>query len=66
MLKPHDILGELEKTIEDKVERSKVLDGVSGSILTSTKVLLFFSDVIISYFGLIISENVSDKLVRLV
>ncbi|CAM8934084.1 unnamed protein product [Rhodiola kirilowii] len=37
MLKPRDIMVELESTIEDMVERSKVLEGLIGHILASTK-----------------------------
>uniref|UniRef100_A0A7N0U4Y2 Sucrose synthase n=1 Tax=Kalanchoe fedtschenkoi TaxID=63787 RepID=A0A7N0U4Y2_KALFE len=37
MLKPHDIMSELENTIEDKAERGKVMQGLLGYILTATK-----------------------------
>lgn len=39
-MKGHDLMKELEKSIEDKVERGKVLKGLLGFILTSTQVFL--------------------------
>lgn len=38
-MKLQQIMEEVEKSIEDKKERSKVLEGLLGYILTSTKVL---------------------------
>ncbi|XP_059453359.1 sucrose synthase 7-like [Corylus avellana] len=37
LLKPQQIMEEMEKSIEDKNERSSVLEGLLGYILTSTK-----------------------------
>ena len=38
-MKAQNIMGEVEQSIEDKQERSKVLEGLLGYILTSTQVL---------------------------
>lgn len=37
-MKHQNLMDEIEKSIEDKVERSKVLEGSLGRILSSTQV----------------------------
>ncbi|KAK3041895.1 hypothetical protein RJ639_002177, partial [Escallonia herrerae] len=37
LMKPHHIIGEIEASIEDKLERSKVLEGSLGQILGTTQ-----------------------------
>lgn len=41
VMKLHHLMGEMDKVIEDKNERSQVLEGVLGYILCSTQVLIF-------------------------
>lgn len=38
LMKPHQIMEETEKAIEDKAERAKVFEGLLGSIMGSTQV----------------------------
>lgn len=40
LMKTQNILDEVEKCIEDKLERTKVLDSSLGQILSSTQVLI--------------------------
>lgn len=37
-MKRHHLMDEVEKSIEDKIERGKVLEGLLGYILSSTQV----------------------------
>lgn len=39
LMKHQDLMDEIEKSIEDKLERSKVLEGSLGRILSSTQVM---------------------------
>lgn len=38
LMKYHEIMEDMEKSIEDNAEMSKLLDGLLGYILSSTKV----------------------------
>lgn len=38
LMKPHQIMEETDKAIEDKAERAKVFEGLLGSIMGSTQV----------------------------
>lgn len=38
LMKPHQIMEEMDKAIEDKAERAKVFEGLLGSIIGSTQV----------------------------
>lgn len=38
LMKRHHLMDEVEKSIEDKIERGKVLEGLLGYILSSTQV----------------------------
>lgn len=40
IMKLHHLMAEMEKVIDDKVERNHVLEGVLGYILCSTQVLI--------------------------
>ncbi|EXB80246.1 Sucrose synthase 2 [Morus notabilis] len=53
LMKGHNIMEEVEKSIEDKVERSKVLEGMLGYILISTRE----AAVVPPYVGLAIRPN---------
>lgn len=39
LMKCHHLMDEVEKSIEDKTERGKVLEGLLGYILSSTQVI---------------------------
>ncbi|KAL5545176.1 hypothetical protein UlMin_008960 [Ulmus minor] len=53
LMRSHHIMGEMEKSIEDKLERAKVLEGLLGYILTSTQE----AAVVPPYVGLAIRPN---------
>lgn len=38
LMKPHQIMEETDKAIEDKAEKAKVFEGLLGSIMGSTQV----------------------------
>lgn len=42
LMKRSNLMAEVEKSIEDKIERGKVLEGLLGYILSSTQVLILF------------------------
>lgn len=50
IMKLHHLREEMEKSIEDKLERAKVLESLLGYILSSTQVLNFFSHLLFSIF----------------
>jgi sucrose synthase len=41
VMKLHDLMEEVERTIDDKIERNHVLEGNLGFILSSTQVFFF-------------------------
>jgi sucrose synthase len=42
VMKLHDLMEEVERTIDDKIERNHVLEGNLGFILSSTQVLCLY------------------------